>query len=418
MEFFQCISLGKAQKLIIDGLAESRVDSESVHLSNALGRVVAENIIAKEDIPPFHRSSVDGFAVRSLDTFGASEGSPSVFSLIDEVLMGEQALLELQPGYAAAIPTGGMLPPGANAVVMLEYTEKLDAHTLLVQRMAAPGENVVARGEDIGLGTVIVVQGQQLGAQHIGALAACGCTEVPVRKKVVVAIISTGDELVDIDEIPGAAQLRDVNSYALGAMLSELGCEIRRLGIVKDNYDSFFNTLVEALGLGQLVIISGGSSVGARDYTVKAIGALGDPGILFHGIAVKPGKPTIFGMIAKVPVFGLPGHPVAAMTVCQQLVKPAVRMLWGQKKWVDNFGVLACLARNVASTPGRDDFINVALTRQEGRYIATPIFGKSGLIHTMAQADGIMHIPADKSGLYEGEWVEVLLINRENGGRG
>lgn len=412
MDFFQCMSLNEARDLIIDSLAGIAVNSEIVHLSDALGRVVAADIIAKEDLPPFSRSTVDGFAVRSSDTFGSNEAAPALFMIIGEIAMGKGSMIELQPGQAAVIPTGGMLPAGADAIVMLEYTEQHDASTLMVLKMAAPGENVVTKGDDIRAATIIVEQGQKLAAQHIGALAACGFAHIPVASKVEVAILSTGDELVDIDEPVQSGQIRDVNSYALGAMLSEIGCVVKPMGIVKDSFEQFCHALSAAVSTCQLVVISGGSSVGTRDYTDKAINALGAPGVLIHGIAVKPGKPTIFGRVGSVPVFGLPGHPVAAMTVCQQLVKVAARSLMGQKQSLDTFGIPAYLTRNLPSVPGRDDYINVRLSKREGKYIATPILGKSGLISTMSEADGIVHIPADKSGLYHGEIVEVLLYQK------
>jgi len=412
MDFFQCMSLNQARSVISDSLAGIAINSELVQLADALGRVVTEDLRAKEDLPPFSRSTVDGFAVRSADTFGANEAAPALFMISGEVVMGKGSITELQPGQAVVIPTGGMLPVGADAVVMLEYTEQHDASILMVFKMAAPGENVVRKGDDIEAGAIIVEQGQKLAAQHIGALAACGWAVISVVNKAEVAILSTGDELVDIQEPMLCGQIRDVNSYALGAMLTEIGCVVKPMGIVKDSFEQFCHFLAEAVATCQLVVISGGSSVGARDYTEKAINALGIPGVLIHGIAVKPGKPTIFGMVGNVPIFGLPGHPVAAMTVCQQLVKVAARTLMGQKQSVDAFGVTAVLARNLPSVPGRDDFINVRLTKQEGTYIATPILGKSGLISTMSEADGMVHIPADKSGLYHGEIVEVVLHNK------
>jgi len=410
MDFFQCISLSEAQDLIMDRLTGMAVDSEIVDLPDALGRIVAENIMAKEDLPPFSRSTVDGFAVRSADTFGASESSPALFSIIGKVMMGEESTIELQSGQTVEIPTGGMLPAGADAVVMLEYTEQHDESDVMVLKMVAPGDNLVGKGDDIKTGITIVEQGQKLAAQHIGALAACGFTDILVSKKVEVAILSTGDELVDIHESLQGGQIRDVNSYALGAMLTESGCVVKRMGILKDSFKQFYDALKAAVATCQLVIISGGSSVGARDYTEKAINALGAPGVLIHGMAVKPGKPTIFGMIGGIPVFGLPGHPVAAMTICQQLVKAAACKLMGQQQRADVFVILACLSRNLPSVPGRDDFINVRLRKQDGKYMAIPILGKSGLISTISEADGTVHIPADKSGLYQGEVVEVVLI--------
>lgn len=412
MEFIQCMKLEQAKKLVIDSLDGIPVNSETVRLTDALGRVVAKDIVARENLPPFSRSTVDGFAVRSADTFGASEASPSLFSITGEVLMGEQTALGLQPGQAVIIPTGGMLPAGADAVVMLEYTERADENDLLVLKMVAPGENIAFKGEDIQAGVVVVEQGQLVAPQHIGVLAACGCTKVSVSKKLGVAILSTGDELVDIDQTLDVGQIRDVNSYALAAMLSDAGCTVKRLGIVRDKYEKFYDALAQAVASSQMVIISGGSSVGARDFTVKALDALGNPGVLMHGIAIKPGKPTIYGKVNNVPVFGLPGHPVAAMTVCEQLVKPAARRLTGQQQSGGAPVIPARLARNVASTPGRDDFISVRLSKCDGGYTAEPILGKSGLISIMSQADGVMHIPADKSGVYDGETVEVFLIKK------
>lgn len=410
MDFFQCVSLSKAQELIADHLKEVGIQKEVVSLPEALGRIVAEDMLAQEDLPPFDRSTVDGFAVRSADTFGANESSPALFMIVGEVAMGESGTLVLQPGQAVSIPTGGMLPVGADAVVMLEYTEQHDETILMILKMVAPGENLVAKGDDIRSRMTIVKRGQKIGPQHIGALAACGWAQIPVAKRVEVAILSTGDELVDIHETPQRGQIRDVNSYALGAMLSEIGCIVKPMGIVKDSFEQFYNALVKALATCQLVVISGGSSVGVKDYTEKAINALGTPGVLIHGVAIKPGKPTIFGMVGQIPIFGLPGHPVAAMTVCQQLVEGAVRFLGGQKQGGDELPILACLGRNIPSVPGRDDFMNVRLSRQDGKYIATPLLGKSGLISTMSEADGTIHIPADKSGLYQGESIEVRLI--------
>lgn len=409
MDFFQYLPLAEARDRIAASLAGLVTGRETVDLPAALGRVAADDIAAGEDQPPFSRSSVDGFAVRSADTFGAGEAVPALLAVVGEIAMGQAAPAALRPGQAVAIPTGGMLPAGADAVVMIEHTDRPDPETLLVLKAVAPGENIVAKGEDIAAGAVVVAAGQHIAPQHIGILAACGHGRVPVREQPDVAVISSGDELVDIHLAPAAGQIRDINSYALGAMLAQAGCRVTRLGIVKDNYEDFLAVLAKAVAAYRLVVISGGSSVGARDYTVKAIGALGAPGVLVHGVAVKPGRPTIFGMIGQVPVFGLPGHPVAAMTVCRQLVNPAVNMLLGRTGGGPP-GLPATLARNIASSPGRDDFVNVRLDNRQGQYSAEPLLGKSGLISTIAQADGVIHIPADKSGLYGGETVEVLLI--------
>ena len=407
MDFLDCMEFDKARLLICQSLAGSIVDSEPVELAAALGRITSEEIRATEDLPPFARSTVDGFAVRSQDTFGASESSAALFSVVGEVFMGQGTNMELHPGQAALIPTGGMLPFGADAAVMLEYTEQPDGQTLLVQKTVAPNENVIIRGEDAAAGSVLVGRGVRITPQHIGLLAACGCHRLTVRNKIKVALISSGDELVDISETPAVGQIRDVNSYSLAAMLSELGCEVERIGIVKDSYEHFLASLSDAVTYFQMVVISGGSSVGAKDFTIPAMQDLGEPGILIHGLAIKPGKPTIFGMIGTVPVFGLPGHPVAALTVCGQVVAAAVHHMTGRQPAGSPKGIPAVLTRNIASAPGRDDFVNVRLMKRNGGYAAEPILGKSGLISIMAQADGILHIPAWKSGLYEGEHVFI-----------
>ncbi len=407
MDFLHCMELNEAQRLMEENLTESLVGEELVELPEAFGRITSEDIRATEDLPPFARSTVDGYAVRSEDTFGASESAGALFTIIGEVSMGKETKLELGPGEAVTVPTGGMLPGGADAVVMLEYTERPDEQTLLIQRMVAPNENVMTRGEDITAGACIVRQGVRITPQHIGLLAACGCHHLKVREKIKVALISSGDELVDIHDTPAFGQIRDVNSYSLAAMLTEMGCEVERVGIVKDSYGHFLSSLSDAVANFQMVLISGGSSVGTKDFTVPAMQALGGPGILIHGLAIKPGKPTIFGMVGRVPVFGLPGHPVAALTVCGQLVAAAVHQMTGLQRTSTAGGVPAVLGRNIASAPGRDDFVQVRLKKSTEGLVAEPVFGKSGLISIMAQADGIIRIPAAKSGLYEGEQVFV-----------
>jgi molybdopterin molybdotransferase len=408
MEFFQCISLKEARSLVEKSLQQTSVGCETVDLIDAAHRIAAQDLLAKEDLPPFDRSTVDGYAVNSKDTFGAGEAAPALFTVVGEVMMGGVPAFELLPGQAAAIPTGGMLPKGADAVIMLEYTERMDDEVLLVSRAVAPGENLVIKGEDVCRQTKLIVQGQIIYSQHVGILAACGYSRVPVYKKLHAAIISTGDELVDVSETPKMGQIRDINSYSLGALLKEMGCVVRRLGIVRDNYEAFLEAVTKAMEDSQLIIISGGSSVGARDYTVKALEELG--GVLFHGIAVKPGKPTIFGLAGEVPIFGLPGHPVAAMMVFRELVAGAAYLLMGNKKRQREKGMWVKLERNIPSAPGRDDFISVRLHKEAFGYTAEPILGKSGLIHTIAAADAVLHIPAEQGGLYAGDLVEVFII--------
>lgn len=408
MDFFQCLSLQAAREAILAAVNTVKRPSETVELLDALERVAATDYICQENLPPFNRSTVDGFAVRSADTFAAGEGIPALLLLAGEVLMGAETTLVLLPGQVAAIPTGGMLPANADAVVMIENTERHDSELVMVLKPVGPGENVIAAGEDIRSGDYIIHAGETITPQHIGMLAACGIAAVDVYRRPVIGIVSTGDEIVDVRLAPHGGQIRDINSYSIAAMLKRIGCNVRLFGIVADNYNELLMKLEQAIAVSDMVIVSGGSSVGARDYTVKAISALGQPGVLIHGVAVKPGKPTIFGLIDHVPVFGLPGHPVSAMMIVNELVRPLALALAGT--FLKVYKIPARISRNVASVPGRSDFQRVRLMRREGEYWADPIFGKSGLISTMALADGIVSISPEKGGLIAGEEVEVELI--------
>ncbi|SEJ30408.1 molybdopterin molybdochelatase [Propionispira arboris] len=411
MDFFQCISLKEAQRLIENELLNHKIEQEILALPASLGRIAACDIQSTVVLPSFSRSTVDGFAVRSSDTFAASETSPAMFTIVGEVCMGKSTALKLLPGEAVHIPTGGMLPQNADAVVMIEYTEQMDETMLMVLHAATPKENVVWRGEDVQAKQLLVEKGQQIASRHIGILAACGIGQVAVNKKLRVAVFSTGDELVDLGQKPEAGQLWDTNSYVLAAMLEEQGFCAVRMGIVEDTQTAFLAALQKGIEGFQAVLISGGSSVGVRDHTVNAVNALGKPGVLFHGLMIKPGKPMIFGSVNAVPIFGLPGHPVAACTVCKALVLPALARMSGENV-SHEITIKAKLMRNIASSVSRDDFIQVKLVYQEGEYQAIPILGKSGLIRLLAEADGMIQIPAGKTGCSEGEIVEVFHIHQ------
>lgn len=412
MDFLDCVSFAQARQIIENAISKKVMLAEYVDLSNSLSRVCAVDNAAQDNLPGFDRSTVDGFAVNSPDTFGAGEGIPAILEIVGEVGMGQAAGMQLQAGQAVGIATGGMLPAGADAVAMLEHTEQPDSSSIMVKKPVAPGENVVTRDEDVKAGQTIIKKARRITPADIGLLAACGCSRIAVRKRPKAVVISTGDELVDIKCNCKPGQVRDINSYSLTAALWELGCEVISLGIVKDNYESIVSALRQSIEQGDVVIVSGGSSVGTKDHTVKAIGELGEPGVLFHGVATKPGKPTIFGVVNGVPIFGLPGHPTAALMTFSHFVKFAIRLLLGQTI-EQNILLPAKITRSMASMPGRDDFIMVKLKRNNGEYLAEPILGKSGLIRTITEADGIVHIPSDSSGLYAGSTVEVRIITGE-----
>lgn len=412
MKYMDCISFTLAQQTVAAAMRMVQLRKEVVPLEEALERTAAQDIASEEEVPPFNRSTVDGFAVRSVDTFGAGEGAPALLEVSGEVMIGNEPQRVIGAGEALVIPTGGMLPVGADAVLMLEYAELPDATTLLVGRVVAPGENVIRRGEDVARGDMILQRGQRITPRHIGLLAACGCAELTVYCRPKITIISTGDELVDLRVTPRKGQIRDVNSYLLAALLRTVGCTVCDVGIVRDDGREFAACLAKNSQSSDVVILSGGSSVGARDYTVQAIEDQPDGKIVFHGVAMKPGKPTIFGLAGGVPVFGLPGHPAAALTVGEQLVLPAIAELYGREGSEDRLIFPVRMGRNVASAPGRDDFIPVRLETNCKGYIAEPILGKSGLIAIQRTAHGVLHISADKSGVYQDEIVNVQLLRQ------
>jgi len=409
MELFRAVTVKEARKILAGHLPPPE-KGEEVPLPLTLGRLVLRPVLAAEDVPGFDRSTMDGFAVRAADTFGASEGLPAYLEVAGEVFMGARPEGELRAGQAFRISTGGMLPPGADAVVMVEYTEELDEKTIGVTRPVAPGENVVVRGEDFRAGEVLLPAGHRVRPQDLGILAAAGVTAVEVRPVCRVGIISTGDELVPPEEKPAPGQVRDINSYTLSGAVRECGGEPRLYGIVGDSFPRLKESLAAALAENDLVLLSGGSSVGARDVAAAAIGALGKPGVLFHGVALKPGKPTIGAVVGGKPVFGLPGHPASALVVFELLVAPLIRSGAYPRETFREFPLRARLTRNLRSAAGREDFVRVRLIFRDGELHADPVLGKSGLIATLVKADGLAKIPASKEGVEAGEWVEVKMF--------
>ena len=382
---------------------------EKVSLLESLGRRLAEDVRALDAVPGFDRSTMDGFAVRARDTFGASESLPAYLDLTGEVLMGREAAGNIGIGQTWRIPTGGMLPPGADAVVMVEYTEELDERTIGVTRPVAPGDHVVRCGEDIEPGVRVLAAGHIIRPQDLGLLSSVGLTEVTVALPVRVGIISTGDEVVEPHCSPAPGQVRDINSYTLYGQTAVCGAKPRIYGIVKDRYELLLDKVSQALAECDIVLLSGGSSVGVRDVAHKVIDSLGSPGVLFHGISIKPGKPTVGAVVNGKPVFGLPGHPVSAMVVFELLVTPLLKYGSYRNNPLE-FPVRARMARNMRSAAGREDYLRVRLYQDGEMIAAEPILGKSGLISTMVQANGLARIPAEKEGVEAGELVEVKLI--------
>ena len=376
---------------------------EHVPLSGALGRVLAGDIVAEEYVPDFDRSTVDGYALRAKDTFGCSDAVPAILNLVGEVRMGEDAEISVPRDSCVYVPTGGAIPADCDCAVMIEYTEDYGDGTVGILKPGAPGMNMIFRGDDVFPGKIVLRAGRVLAPQDIGALAAVGKTEVPVCPRLRVGVISTGDELVRADRSPGPGQMRDVNSPMLAALLKDFGAEGIDFGIVADNEELLRERIEAALQVCDAVILSGGSSAGVKDAACRIIGDLGE--LLLHGIAVKPGKPTILGRTGNKPLIGLPGHPVAAFFVAKLFVLPLLARL--ENRTMRNCPVRARLSESLNADHGRMQINACRLDAKNGRLIAEPIRSKSGLITQLAGADGYLVIDRDCEGLPKDAEVEV-----------
>ena len=410
--FLELMHLPEAVDLLLESLGDIDPAVEEVGSAEALGRVLARDIVAPEDLPGFERSSMDGYAVRASDTFGASEGLPAYLELAGEVPMGAPAEIAVDPGQAVRISTGGVLPEGADAVVMVENTE-LSGATVEVVKGAAPGDNTVRPDEDVARGSLLSGKGQVLGPAQIGALAGLGIQNVRVFKRPLVAILATGDELVPTEKRPGPGQVRDVNTAALCAAVDQAGCGARAYGIVEDDFDTLLATSRAALRECDALIISGGSSAGVRDLTVDVLRELGEPGVLAHGIYLKPGKPTLIAVCNGKPVLGLPGNPASALAVFREVMVPVLKRLGGEEPGPTSIVprvVEAVIERSVSSATGRLELVPVSLRVENGALMATPVLGKSSLIGTLARAHGQVRIPEGSEGLEAGERVIVELL--------
>jgi len=408
-ELFTVHPPAEALEVLLNHLP-ARVRAETIPTADALDRALAGALTAPLSLPSFPRSTVDGYAVHAADTFGASESLPAYLSVTGQVLMGRASEVKIEPTQAAVVYTGGMIPPGADAVVMVERTQQLDETNIEVLRSVAPGENVIQIGEDVKTGESLQEPGHILRPQDIGGLMALGITRIAVAARPRVAIVSTGDEVVPPEVEPGPGQVRDVNTYTVAGLVARAGGVPLLLGIIRDDFDALFAAARAGLDSADALVISAGSSVSTRDLTADVVNRLGQPGVLVHGVSVKPGKPTILGVCDGKPVFGLPGNPVSAMVVADLFLTPVLWRLQGVNTPPGRRRVTAKLAHNVASVPGREDYAPVKLAVRDGQLWAAPVFGKSNLIYTLVKADGLVRVPPDSNGLHEGEWVEVELF--------
>lgn len=429
-EFLRLSPPAEALRTLLLSLPDPDPATEQIDTVQALGRVLAGDVHAPHPLPEFSRSSMDGYAVRARDTFGASESLPGYLTLIGEVPMGAAPDFALTPGSCALIHTGGMLPEGADAVIMLEYTQKVEnppagfeargrvaSNEIEISRAVAEGENVLRVGEDVAEGQIVLSAGTRLRPAEIGGCMALGITELRVTSKPRIGIISSGDEVVPPEQSPRPGQVRDVNSYSLAALVESAGGEPVIYGIVPDNLEAMKAAAAKALAECDALVVTAGSSASARDTTAEAIASLGAPGVLVHGVNVRPGKPTILAVCDGKAVIGLPGNPVSALVIAGLFVAPVIGKLLGAKPR-PRASLLAKLTVNIPSQAGREDWVAVKLVvngewgmvNGAVHYLAEPVFGKSNLIFSLAAADGLVRIPPDATGVSAGEMVEVVLM--------
>ena len=386
--------------------------AETVPLAAALGRVLAEDLVCDEALPPFSRSTMDGFAVRAADTFGCSESETALLTVVGEIAMGSSGqAISLRPGQAARIWTGGELPRKADGVVMVEYTQALDGETVAVFRPVAPGENVIRAGEDYAQGGLVLPRGSRLRPQDIGVLSGLGYPEVSVYCRPRVAILSTGDELVPADQTPPPGKIRDINSASLAALVEEAGGVAVPLGICGDDFARMLAVCEQALAESDLLLLSGGSSVGQRDFTLRVFEQVNGSQLLAHGVSIRPGKPTILAARGNQALFGLPGHVASAMVVFHLFVRPLLRLYSGLGATLGLHTARVVTAQQIPSAIGREEYVRVRLSQSEdGTLLAAPVYGKSGLLNPLIRADGLLPIGRDVEGLDRGAEAQVLLF--------
>jgi molybdopterin molybdotransferase len=381
-----------------------------VPTGDSLGRISAEIVNSPEQSPAFRRSTVDGYALIARDTFGSSESLPAFFKVIGEIRMGGINEYKLNKGETVMIHTGGMLPEKCDAVLMVEYTQVIRSNEIEVLKAVSSGENILEMGEDLNKGEEILSSGKIIRTADIGGLLAVGINKVTVYEKPRIGILSSGDELVSPSKKPKAGQVRDINSSMLAALVEKHGGLPVIYPILPDDSERMKEGITRAFKECDSLIITAGSSASARDFTAQVVCQLGKPGILSHGVNIKPGKPTIVAVCDGKPVIGLPGNPVSALVIAILFVIPMVKKLSGITRQFPLIRGKAKISVNLASVSGREDYWPVKIIQSEGEIIAEPIFYKSNLIFSLVRADGLAIVPADANGIAAGELIEYIQV--------
>ena len=409
MELLKVATLEEAREKLFSAIQWTFLDIEEISIRSAVDKVLAEDIYSPCMVPEFPRSTVDGYAVVAKDTQGASDTLPVFLDIIEKVEIGFSSTHPLKSGECAYVPTGGMIPEGADGMVMVEYSEIFGETQVAIYSSIASGSNIISIGEDRKKDQLILKRGTKIRSQEVGTLASVGIESVKVYKMPRLTIISTGDELVDIQTETNLGQIHDINTYAIEASAKKQGFEISYIQVLKDEEDLLQKAVSDAMKDSDIIVVSGGSSKGEKDHTKKVLDGLSEPGVFVHGIAVKPGKPTILGVDVKseTVLVGLPGHPAAALILFQLIVVWLKDKFEGRPK---SLQILAKMEMNVPGAPGRLTCQLVKLTPSHEGYSARPIFGKSGLMSTLTESDGYVFIDEHQEGLNVGEMVYVHLL--------
>lgn len=407
MELLKVKTIDEMKKIIKSTFINLKLKTEKISINEGLNRVLGEDISSTMNVPHFNRSVVDGYAVKLTDVQGASTAIPGFLRIAGEVLMGKETHLVLNQGETIYVPTGGMIPVGTEAMVMIEYCEKLGDNDLAIYENAGSNENIMLIGDDIKIGECVFKKGHLMRPQDIGVLSALGYLEVDVFKLPRVTIISTGDEIIRPGEVPKPGEIIDINTPALGAVTQRLGAQVIFMGYARDDCDIIQQSVKEGLKNSDIVILSGGSSMGEKDYTVKVIDNLGE--VLLHGLAVKPGKPTILGIVDGKPVVGLPGQPASAIMVYMIILRELMTIFYGQDQFKYQT-IQGRLMDNIHAAPGRRTFQTIAIKEVNGSIEVRPTYGKSGMITLLSYSDGYIEITENEEGKNAGDLVQVTLF--------
>ena len=410
-EFLKLLPPSDALQKFLSHIPQRQIPSQKIKTEEAIGRICAESILSPEHSPSFPRSSVDGYAVIARDSYGASESAPLFFRVTGEILMGKAPNLEIHAGESALIHTGGMLPRGSDAVIMLEQAQATREGEIEVIKGVSPGENIIQAGEDIHLGDEILQKGRVIRPVEIGGLLAVGLMEVPVYRQPIIGILSSGDELVNPDTQPAAAQVRDINTSMLSHLIEANGGMAKRYPPMPDDPVRIKSEIQKAYGECDALVITAGSSASTRDFTAGIVQQMGDPGVLVHGVNIKPGKPTILAVCGEKPIIGLPGNPVSAFVIASLFVLPMMRKISGSTETSAFPRPQVKLKVNLSSVAGREDYWPVKLEKKEGIWFADPVFYKSNLILSLVRADALAVIPTDANGMAAGDWVEIIPLS-------